>query len=264
MNRSRIPENAPALVIMCRQPGIAFRAGDHKPAPVNRITRFGRVSSCELSTANILASAASYRCRGRHQPLSGVMRMSEQTGRQATLIPAEPPVLVLGDRRISIDEWPLAHSIEERRSVEVNRPSGDVLVIEPKKRTVAGVIVTGIFVFLGGTLPAVIAAAVQVPVWLSILIGLLVLSALLMLVRSQLSSWRWIRFDRQAGNLVIERKVGFRRQPRTDRTCPLQAIQAVQLLYSGRHSVTEQQGAGETTDGFFPGVLRVRVKSRSR
>jgi hypothetical protein len=45
--------------------------------------------------------------------------------------------------------------------------------------------------------------------------------------------------------LVIERKVGFRRRPRTERTCPLKAIQAVQLLYSGRHSVTEPQGAGE-------------------
>jgi hypothetical protein len=171
--------------------------------------------------------------------------MSEQTGHQAALIPAQPAVLVVGDRRISIDEWPLAHSVEERRSVEVNRPSDDVLVIEPMKRTGAGMIVRTILVFLGGALPAAIAAAFEVPVWLSILIGLLVLSFLLMLVRSQLSSLRWIRFDRQAGKLVIERRVGFCRQPRTDRTCPLKAIQAVQLLYSGRHSVTEPQGAGE-------------------
>jgi hypothetical protein len=55
--------------------------------------------------------------------------MSEQTGHQPTLIPAQPAVLVVGDRRISIDEWPLAQSVEERRSVEVNRPSDDVLVI---------------------------------------------------------------------------------------------------------------------------------------
>jgi hypothetical protein len=100
-------------------------------------------------------------------------------------------------------------------------------------------------VFLGGALPAAIAAAVEVPTWLSILIGLLVLSFLLMLIRSQLSSLRWVRLDREAGELVIERKVGFRRQPCTDRACPLKAIQAVQLLYSGRHSVTRPEGYGE-------------------
>ena len=66
-----------------------------------------------------------------------------------------------------------------------------------------------------------------------------------MLVRSQLSSLRWVRLDREAGELVIERKVGFRRQPCTDRACPLKAIQAVQLLYSGRHSVTRPEGYGE-------------------
>jgi hypothetical protein len=173
------------------------------------------------------------------------MWMSEQTGHPATFVPAQPAVLVLGDRRIAIDEWPLARSVQERRSVEVNRPSDDVLLIEPMKRTGAGMILQSTLVFLGGALPTTIAAALEVPMWLSVLLGLLILSALLMLVRSQLSSLRWIRIDRQAGKLVIERKVGFRRQPRTERTCPLTAIQAVQLLYSGRHSVTEPQGAGE-------------------
>src|SRR5437667_190750 len=80
--------------------------------------------------------------------------MSDPIRQQPTFIPAQPPMLVVGERRIAIDEWPLARSVEERR-------------------------------------------------------------------------------------------IGFRRVPRVERTCPLNAIQAVQLLYNGRHSVTEPEGAGE-------------------
>src|SRR5262249_27774373 len=68
---------------------------------------------------------------------------------------------------------------------------------------------------------------------------------LLLVVRDQLSALRWIRFDRDAGHLVIERRVGFRRKPRVDRMYPLESIRAIQLLFTGRHSVTEPQGAGE-------------------
>jgi hypothetical protein len=144
-----------------------------------------------------------------------------------------------------IDEWPLARSVEERRSVEVKRAGEDLLTIEPKKRAAAGTVMKAILIFLGGTVLAVIAAGFEVPWWLAALIGLAVLSLLLLLVRGQLSGLRWLRFDRQAGQLVIERRIGFRRVPRVQCTYPLNAIQAIQLLYNGRHSVTEPEGAGE-------------------
>jgi len=171
--------------------------------------------------------------------------MSDPIRQQPTFIPGQPPMLVVGERRIAIDEWPLARSVEERRSVEVKRAGEDLLTIEPKKRAAAGTVMKAILIFLGGTVPAVIAAGFEVPWWLAALIGLAVLSLLLLLVRGQLSGLRWFRFDRQAGQLVIERRIGFRRVPRVERTCPLNAIQAVQLLYHGRHSVTEPEGAGE-------------------
>jgi hypothetical protein len=72
-----------------------------------------------------------------------------------------------------------------------------------------------------------------------------VLGGALLLVRAHLSSLRWIRLDRKAGQLVIERRVGFRREPRVDRAYPLDSIRAVQLLFTGRHSVSEPQGAGD-------------------
>jgi hypothetical protein len=170
--------------------------------------------------------------------------MSEQTGQPATLIPAQPAQVVVGERHITIDEWPLAYSVEERCSVAVNHPRVDVLVIEPKRRTGAGLIVQSTVGFFGVAVPTVL-LALDVSVWLSVLIGLLFLSYLLVMVRGQLSNLRWIRFDRRAGTLTIERKVGFRRRPCTERTCSLKAIRAVQLLYNGRHSVTEPQGSGE-------------------
>jgi hypothetical protein len=56
---------------------------------------------------------------------------------------------------------------------------------------------------------------------------------------------RWFRFDRRTGQLRVERRAGFGRERRVERTYPLGGFRAVQLLYSGRHSVTELQGAGE-------------------
>jgi hypothetical protein len=173
------------------------------------------------------------------------MTMTEQPEPQATLIPAQPAVLVVGDRRIPIDDWPLARSVEERRSVELRRPSDEVLVIEPKRRAGAGLIVPAVLVFLGGALPGAVAAACAVPWWLSIVIGLVIVSFLLLLIRGQLSSLRWLRFDRTAGQLVMERRLGFPREPRVERTYPLNTIRAVQLLHNGRHSITEPEGFGE-------------------
>jgi hypothetical protein len=64
--------------------------------------------------------------------------MSGQNNAQATLVPAQPAMLLIVDRRIRIDEWPLARSVEERRSADVEPSGDDCLVIAPKKRAVAG------------------------------------------------------------------------------------------------------------------------------
>jgi hypothetical protein len=172
--------------------------------------------------------------------------MSEPLVHPATYIPAQPAVLVLGDRRMPIEEWPLARSVEERRAVEIKRPSDDRLVIEPAKRSGAAAVTKGTFVFLGGVLPGAIAHFLEVPWWGSALISLVVLALLILMVHGMLSQLRWVRFDRAAGDLVIEGRGGFLlREARVERRLPLKSILAVQLLYSGRHSVTEPQGAGE-------------------
>jgi hypothetical protein len=190
----------------------------------------------------ILFSAAKYQCRADVRSSGGANTISDQLGSPVTFIPAQPATLVVGERRIPVEEWPLASSIEEHRSVELTRPQDDVLVIEPKKRATSGMIAKSAFVFLGGflggALPSVIAAACEVPWWLAILIGVgvasLLILVILLLIRSQLSLQRSMRFDRAAGQLLIERRVGFGQERRVERTYPLRAIQAIQLLYNGR------------------------------
>jgi hypothetical protein len=171
--------------------------------------------------------------------------MSEQLSSSVTYIPAQPAMLALGERRIAIDEWPLARSVEEGLSVELSRPTEDVLVIEPKKRATAGMFAKTVFLILGAWVPVLIAATFEGPWWLILLGGTMAGLCLVLLVHSQLSRRRWIRFDRKEGQFLIERRTGFGQNRRVESTYPLGVVQAIQLLYNGRHSVSEPQGTGE-------------------
>jgi hypothetical protein len=93
--------------------------------------------------------------------------------------------------------------------------------------------------------PSLVVSLVGLPVWLDVLISVGVIGVLVLLVRSGFASMRWITFDRRAKQLVFERRVGFRNQRRIECTYPLATLRAVQLLHSGRHSVSEPQGAGD-------------------
>ena len=166
---------------------------------------------------------------------------------RAVVIPARQAMLVIGDRQIPIDEWPLAPSAEERRDVEVERTEDDQLVIAPRRRAGAGFVVKTLVVIAAGALPGVIAMAMQVPSWLAAATsGVIIIAAILLLLRRVFfrGSGRY-RLDRRAGRLVVERRVGFRSAWRAEREVPLASVLAVQLLFNGHHSVSETQGAGE-------------------
>jgi hypothetical protein len=171
--------------------------------------------------------------------------MTTQGGQPVTLVSAQPTTLLVGDRKISIDDWPLARTVNENRPVQVAL-SNDRLVIEPKARSGAGQIVGVAFMFLSAVaFPSLVVSLVGLPVWLAVLISVGVIGVLVLLVRTGFASMRWITFDRRARQLVFERRVGFRNQRRIECTYPLDTVRAVQLLHSGRHSVSESQGAGE-------------------
>jgi hypothetical protein len=164
---------------------------------------------------------------------------------RAVVIPARPAMLVVGDRQVPIDEWPLARSAEERRNVEFERTEDDQLVIAPRQRAGVGLVAKTLFVIAAGALPGVIAMAMQVPPWLAATVSGLIMIAVILFLRASLTRLRRYRFDRRAGRLVIERRAGFRPEWRAERDVPLASILAVQLLFNGHHTVTEPQGAGE-------------------
>jgi hypothetical protein len=164
---------------------------------------------------------------------------------RAVVIPARPAMLVVGDRQVPIDEWPLARSAEERRAVEFERTEDDQLVIAPRRRAGAGLVAKTLFVIAAGALPGVIAMAMQVPPWLAVPVSGAMMVVVILFLRASLARLRQYRFDRRQGRLIIERRAGFRPEWRVEREEPLASILAVQLLFNGHHTVAEPQGAGE-------------------
>jgi hypothetical protein len=171
--------------------------------------------------------------------------MATQGNQQVTLIPAQPATLLVGDRQIPLDDWPLAHIVTEKRSVEVVG-SDDLLVIEPIRRSMAGQFVGVAFLLLSASaFPSLVAALCGLPIWMALPVIVATFALIAMLVRNDLASMKWITFDRRAGLLIFERRVGFQNLRRAERTYPLESIRAVQLLHNGHRSVSETVGAGE-------------------
>jgi hypothetical protein len=96
-----------------------------------------------------------------------------------------------------------------------------------------------------GVLPGVVCVDLEAGWALAALLSLGAFGLLALVVRSQLRAQRIVRLDRRAGELVIERRTGFRREFAREVVYPLTSVLAVQLLFNGRHSVTEPEGAGE-------------------
>jgi hypothetical protein len=181
----------------------------------------------------------------RNDRLPRVLTMAMQGNQPVTLIPAQRATLLVGERQIPVDDWPLAHIVNEKRSVDVVG-SDDLLVIEPKRRSVAGrIVVVAVLVLSASAFPSLVVALCGLPIWMALPIIVATLALIGMLVRNDLASMKWITFDRRAGQLIFERRVGFRNLRHVECTYPLETIRAVQLLHNGRRSVSETVGAGE-------------------
>src|SRR5262245_43912052 len=131
--------------------------------------------------------------------------MLVQQGQPISFIPARPVLLLVGDRQIPVDEWPLARPVEEKRSLEMVR-SGDVLAIAPNRGTGIGWTGTFIVMYLGSAaLPGLVAAIYDAPWWLGVGLSLVMIVALALSLRVILTGLRWITFDHRSGKLVLER-----------------------------------------------------------
>jgi len=168
--------------------------------------------------------------------------MSQQTSPQPVLIPEQPATLVVGDRRIRVDHWPLSNCPREHRDVELVR-SGESFVIEPQRRAWVRSLVFTLVVAVPGLLFTILGA---IPWWLT---ALFLIVVILVLLRFSLSRFEWISFDRRTKQLNFERRVGFRNVRRLERTYPLESILALQLLHNGRHTVEELHHGGAPGGG---------------
>jgi hypothetical protein len=164
---------------------------------------------------------------------------------QAVVIPARSATLVVGDRQIPVDEWPMARSADERRSVEIGATEDGQLVIAPGRHVVVRLVGTSLLAIAAGLLPSLAGVAMQVPPRAIAVMSAILAAIAVLVLRGQLARLRRFRFDRQTGRLVIERRAGFRPEWRPERDEPLASVLAVQLLFGGHHSVSETQGAGE-------------------
>jgi hypothetical protein len=160
-------------------------------------------------------------------------------------VPAEPAKLVLGDRQVAVDDWPLARSAPADRAIDLLRDDGDVLEVGPASgagRKVAG---ATLVTLLMGVLPAAAGLALGVPWWLMAVAVALVAGLVALAVRGSLRRLTWVRFDRGALEVVTERRAGFRAGRVVADRLPVASVLAVQLLYSGHHTSFTSTGDPE-------------------
>jgi hypothetical protein len=172
----------------------------------------------------------------------------------AIVIPSQPARLQIGDREIAVPAQPMSRESRNRRQVELLTGDPDCLVLMPLSRSawmawLFGLMLIGIVVFLfveGGK-----------QIWAGELVGGLVILAfsipflvlMVLIARSTLygKGPQRFQFDRQKGELIIDRRRGFSKQYQLQATRSLTGIAAIQLLYSGYHSIVQTFDGGPTT-----------------
>ncbi len=160
--------------------------------------------------------------------------------------PPVPPVLKLNGREIAVDESPVATSVDDTRIVRILIDTPDELVIGPNSRSVFRAAMVAAGIVFGG-IGLTLLAMWDAPIWVKLIvigIGFILAGAM---VRTSLRWLWWLRFDRRAGRLVCERRVGFSPRRVTNWELPLNKVVAVQLLYNGSHTVTETTGGDQPT-----------------
>ena len=160
--------------------------------------------------------------------------------------PPRPATLTIAGREIAVEEWPIGGRVEENRGVEVCTETENELVIGPRPGETAKRALFAALAVLAILLPVGLQViAEELPAWVFVLVAAGVFALASVAVRASLRQQTWLRFDRRAGRLVCEHRVGFSTKRVTQWDLPLEKIVAVQLLFNGSHSVTEPVGSGE-------------------
>lgn len=175
----------------------------------------------------------------------------------AVVIPAQPARLQLGDREIPIPTQPLSHESRSRRQVELLTGDPDCFILMPLPGgtgmawlmgLLLGGLVGGLWIW-GGVMMG------EDGWWglIFLLISLPFLGLLILVVRSALygKGPQRFQFDRRKGELIIDRRHGLREAYHIEAIRRLGDIAALQLLYSGYHSIVHTSDSGSTQEQFY-------------
>ncbi len=182
-------------------------------------------------------------------------------GPTPVVVPARTAEIRLGGRVIPVPDQPLCRESRRRRDVELLADDPETLTLTPTRRSRwAGLAMAGLGVVLLATTAAVpivfgVLGILQGGWWgwafLAISIPFLLLTALVVRGLIRGSGRPRFRFDRRAGQLVIDRDRGPWRGYQPDTAYPLSAVLAVQLLYSGYHHLSHSTAEGPTINEQF-------------
>jgi hypothetical protein len=175
----------------------------------------------------------------------------------AIVIPSQPARLQMGDREIPVPTQPLSYESRNRRQVELLTGDPDCFILMPLPGSVwigwlMGLMLVGLVGFLwvlgsmalwGGGWWGLVFLFMSLP-----FLGIVVLMA-----KSTLygKGPRRFQFDRRKGELIIDRRQGLSNAYQPEAIRRLSDIAAIQLLYSGYHSIVHTSDSGPSTNEKF-------------
>jgi hypothetical protein len=175
----------------------------------------------------------------------------------AIVIPSRPARLQIGDREIAVPTQPLTSESVNRRQVELLAGDPDCFILMPLSGSawmewLIGLMLVGLVGFLwvlGGM-------AVWEGRWwglVFLLMSLPFLGLLVLLARSTLygKGPQRFQFDRRQGELIIDRHCGLSKEYQPEAARRLSDIAAIQLLYSGYHSIVHTSDSAPSTHEQF-------------
>jgi hypothetical protein len=175
----------------------------------------------------------------------------------AIVIPSQPARLQIGDREIPVLTQPLSHESRNRRQVELLTDEPDCFILMPLPGSAwMGWLMGLMLVGLVGFLWVLGSMALWEGAWwglVFLLMSLPFLGIVVLMARSALygKGPQRFQFDRRKGELIIERRHGLSREYQAEANHPLSDISAIQLLYSGYHSIVHTSDSGPGTNEQF-------------
>lgn len=173
------------------------------------------------------------------------------------VLPAQPARLRIGDREFPVATQPLSTEARNDRQVELVTSDPHCFLLKPLAgfRSMAwlmGLMLAGLFIFLW----VLGLRAVWGGGWWGLVffvLGLPFLAILFLMAKHTLygKGPRQFRFDRRKGELIVERRLGLSQEYISEAVYALHDVAAIQLLYSGYHSIVHTSDSGPTTSVQF-------------